>query len=136
MKNSCEVCLPKIYPIATFKPSSFIFLVFFYWKYRYLHAFFIIVGLFDHIHDGKRPQTLFNVPETKKKPNVITVGVYVVLYHQKMLSLLWNRCKSPTKISTLKVCIDTILKQNFRLFTFLLQLFKHFMIVVCYWIDR
>ncbi len=84
-------------------------MAFFERKNRDLHAFFVVVGLLDHVNDGKCPNTPLNVPEPEKEPYVIPVGVYVVLDHQKVLVGFGGWHKSFAQVAALEIGVNAIL---------------------------
>ena len=110
MKHSCEICLSEIYSISTLEPRCLLLLLFFHRKYRYLHAFLVIVCLLDHVDYVESPLTLLDVPEPKKKPYVVSVCVDIVLNHQEVLICIRVWYEGPAEITALKISIDTVLQ--------------------------
>jgi hypothetical protein len=84
-------------------------LAFFERKNRDLHAFFVVVGLLDHVNDSKCPNTPLNVPEPEKEPYVIPVGVHVILDHQKVLVGFGSWHKSFAQVAALEISVDAVL---------------------------
>ena len=136
MKHSCKVSFAERYFITSFEPCSFLLLIFFYRKYRYLSTLFVTVGFLNHIYDSESSLAFLYISYSKKEPNVVSISIYVVLYHEKILTCLrcWYECF--TNIATLKICINTVLNDRFWLFLLLLQLFEHLVIIVSHWIYR
>lgn len=81
MTHSWKVCFPKIYFITSFIPHCSIFFILFHWKYRYLHTFFVIISLFNHVNQMESLNTFFKVSVSEEKPDVVSVSVNIIFYN-------------------------------------------------------
>jgi hypothetical protein len=107
MIGTKKVSLTKINFITTFEPFKTCLLEFFHGENRNLHTFFKVISLFYHVENIKGSNSLLGAGKSKKKPNVISISVDVILYHQKVLVFIRKKsgCICTAQITALKVSV-------------------------------
>lgn len=118
--------------VASFEPLHSFFSMLLKRKYRKKHALTVKGGLFNDVHDGESSWTCFSVFKSEEKPDVIAIGIEVVLYHQVVFALLADLPANVglAHISRLKVRVYAILLNLRVKTTGLFKLFERLPIVV------
>lgn len=89
-------------------------------------------GLFNDVHDGESSRACFFAFKSEEKPDIIAVGVEVVLYHQVVFALLVSLPANVglAHISRFKVRVYAILLNLLVKTMGLFKLFERFPVVV------
>lgn len=95
---------------CSFEPLSSSKLVLSDWKDRYLHTLVKEICIFDYIEKMEPSDSWKSVPEPEEKPDVVAVGVYIILDQEIVLGRLLLSCieVSSTKVTALKIRVNII----------------------------